>query len=126
MKVKEITESLADLKHPGMGEQPQDHYLLELPTETHLLGKLEQSGQVVRIVKRVDHVKFSDKPNWILIDLDLTEKGKKFKWLPGDTRFTWVREFSREEIENENIGDSIGMRDVGGQWASTGARNHQM
>jgi hypothetical protein len=126
MRIKEIVENWGNRHMHGMGERPQAHYLLELPSETHLLGKIEQTGQVVRILKRVEHVKFSNKPDWLLIDKDLHEKGKELKWLPGDTRFSWVREFSREQIADENIGFSIGGNDASGSWADSGARFKQM
>jgi len=77
-------------------ERASDQQLLELGAEPHVLGKLESTGRVVRIVKREQRVKFSEKPDWILVDMDLSEKGKELKWLPGNTRFTWVREFNRD------------------------------
>jgi len=128
MRIKEITENYISNQHMGMGtERPDDQRIMELGDDKlHLLGKIARTGQIVRIVKRVDRVQFSDKPDWLLVDMDLNEKGKEFKWLPGDTRFTWVKEFTREELAQENTAFGIGDQDAGGNWANTGAKFHQM
>jgi hypothetical protein len=120
-------ESIGNQYNHGSGtiERVQDMpKFMEQGSEPHLLGKLEKTGQVVRIIKRVKHVQFSEHPDWLLIDKDLTEKGKEFKWIPGNTKFTWVKEFSREEIENENIGMSVGMAPALQPWGSTPIGNY--
>jgi len=127
MKIIEIIrENWITNQQMGLGsERPADQSVMELGGDKpHLLGKLEKTGQVVRILKRVKHVQFSDQTDWLLIDLDLTEKGKELKWLPGTTKFSWVKEFSREEIENENTGDSIGMGPHPAPWGPSPVGNY--
>ena len=128
MRFKEFSENYVSNSHMGLGsERPDDQHIMELgDDQSHLLGKLERTGQVVRIVKRVDHVQFSDKPDWLLVDMDLSEKGKEFKWLPGDTRFAWVKEFSRDHTVDEHTGWAVGYGDAGGNWGATGAKFKQM
>jgi hypothetical protein len=79
------------------------------------MGKLEDNGKVVRILKKAHNVQFSDKKGWLLIDTDPGKgaKGLGAKWIPADTRFTWVRPFHGHIDENfadgrhpEDKGDS--------------------
>jgi hypothetical protein len=141
MRYREFQENHATNSHLGRGqERPQDQRIIELSdNKPHLLGKLEKTGQVVRIVKQVKQVQFSDEPNWILVDFDMSEQGKEFKWLPAATRFVWVREFGRdqqimerprpnrgEEQLKDNTAFGMGNQAAGGNWANSGARNKQM
>ena len=59
------------------------------------IGKLEDSGKIVRILKKAHSVQFSDKKGWLLIDTDPAKgaRGLGAKWIPADTRFTWVKPF---------------------------------
>lgn len=64
------------------------------------IAKIESTGKIVQILKMVEHVEFSDERGWILIDPDLGKPdmgnsiGLNIRWIPADTRFTWVREIS--------------------------------
>jgi hypothetical protein len=63
--------------------------------EDAMMGKIESTGKIVRIIRKQHSVKFSDQKDWLLIDTD-PEKGDKgagLKWVPASTRFEWVREF---------------------------------
>jgi hypothetical protein len=141
MRYKEFRENYATNHHMGLGsERQQDQRIIELgDNKPHLLGKLEKTGQVVRIVKQAKQVQFSDEPNWILVDFDLSEQGKEFKWLPAATRFVWVREFGRDQQIMEkprtrkrerklrdNIGYTLGHGPAAGQWGNSGAKFKQM
>lgn len=53
--------------------------------------------RLVEVKKVADRVGFSDKRGWILIctDFEQVERRKQhFKWVPAETRFEWVREFT--------------------------------
>ena len=62
------------------------------------IAKLADTGKIVQIRRVVDRVQFSDQPGWILIDPDCGapdmtgSTGLNLKWIPGTTRFTWVRD----------------------------------
>jgi hypothetical protein len=65
-----------------------------------MMGKIESTGKIVRIIRKQHSVKFSDKKDWLLIDTD-PEKGDKgagLKWVPASTRFEWVRPY-RETVD---------------------------
>jgi hypothetical protein len=68
--------------------------------EDAMMGKIESTGKIVRIIRKQHSVKFSDKKDWLLIDTD-PEKGNQgagLKWLPASTRFEWVRPY-RETVD---------------------------
>ena len=68
--------------------------------ESAMMGKIESTGKIVRIIRKQHSVKFSDQKDWLLIDTD-PEKGDKgagLKWVPASTRFEWVRPY-RETID---------------------------
>ena len=68
--------------------------------EDAMMGKIESTGKIVRIIRKQHSVKFSDQKDWLLIDTD-PEKGDKgagLKWVPASTRFEWVRPY-RETID---------------------------
>jgi hypothetical protein len=60
------------------------------------VGKMED-GKIVQIVRTATTVEFSKVPGWICICIDFEKpirKQEQVKWIPGDTKFTWVHEFS--------------------------------
>jgi GNAT superfamily N-acetyltransferase len=68
--------------------------------ESAMMGKIESTGKIVRIIRKQHSVKFSDQKDWLLIDTD-PEKGNQgagLKWLPASTRFEWVRPY-RETVD---------------------------
>jgi hypothetical protein len=76
--------------------------------EDAIMGKIESTGKIVRIIRKQHSVKFSDKKDWLLIDTD-PEKGNQgagLKWVPANTRFEWVRPY-RETVD-ENFADGKG------------------
>ena len=77
------------------------------------IGKLEDSGKIVRILKKAHSVQFSDKKGWLLIDTDPAKgaRGLGAKWIPADTRFTWVKPF-RGNLD-ENFADGRNPQDKG-------------
>jgi len=83
--------------------------------EDAVMGKIEQSGQIVRILKKQHTVPFSSDKDWLLIDTDPAKgnKGLGIKWVPATTRFEWVRPYRDTVDENfidgrhpEDKGDS--------------------
>jgi hypothetical protein len=82
-------------------------------SEDATMGKIEQSGQIVRILKKQHSVPFSDEKNWLLIDTDPAKgnKGLGIKWIPADTRFEWVRPY-RDTVD-ENFADGKNPQDKG-------------
>jgi putative chitinase len=89
---------------------------------TTLMGKLADTGKIVRIVKQVKGPKFAKDPDetWTLIDTD-PAKGNKamgLKWVPSDTAFEWVREYL-EKIDESQLDE--GLRDWIAALAATGA-----
>jgi hypothetical protein len=75
--------------------------------EDAMMGKIESTGKIVRIIRKQHSVKFSDQKDWLLIDTD-PEKGDKgagLKWVPASTRFEWVRPY-RETVD-EKINNDI-------------------
>ena len=82
-------------------------------TEDAMMGKLEDSGKIVRILKKAHTVPFSDEKNWLLVDVDPAKgnKGLGLKWIPADTRFEWVRPY-RDTVD-ENFADGRNPQDKG-------------
>jgi len=76
--------------------------------EDAVMGKIEQSGKIVRILKKQHTVPFSDEKDWLLIDTDPARgnRGLGLKWIPAHTRFEWVRPY-RDTVE-ENFADGRG------------------
>jgi ribosomal protein S18 acetylase RimI-like enzyme len=79
-----------------------------IQNEDAMMGKIEDSGKIVRILKKAHTVPFSDEKNWLLIDTDPAKgnKGLGLKWVPADTRFTWVRPY-RDTAEPSVTEDSL-------------------
>jgi len=78
--------------------------------EDAVMGKIEQSGQIVRILKKQHTVPFSSDKDWLLIDTDPAKgnKGLGIKWVPATTRFEWVRPY-RDTVD-ENFTNYQGVR----------------
>jgi hypothetical protein len=74
-------------------------------SEDAMMGKIADSGKIIRILKKAHTVPFSDEKNWLLVDMDPAKgnKGLGIKWIPADTRFEWVRPY-RDSID-ENFND---------------------
>ena len=74
--------------------------------EDAMMGKIADSGKIVRILKKAHTVPFSDEKNWLLVDMDPAKgnKGLGIKWIPADTRFEWVRPY-RDSVD-ENFANS--------------------
>jgi hypothetical protein len=68
--------------------------------ESAMMGKIESTGKIVRIIRKQHSVKFSDQKDWLLIDTDPGKgnQGAGLKWLPASTRFEWVRPY-RETVD---------------------------
>jgi hypothetical protein len=64
-------------------------------------------------LKKAHTVPFSDEKNWLLVDMDPAKgnKGLGIKWIPADTRFTWVRPY-RDTVD-ENFADGRNPQDKG-------------
>jgi len=71
--------------------------------EDAMMGKIEQTGKIVRILKKQHSVPFSDEKNWLLVDTDPAKgnKGLGLKWVPASTRFEWVRPYKDSLAEAE-------------------------
>ena len=83
----------------------------EFIVETAMMGKIADSGKIIRILKKAHTVPFSDEKNWLLVDTDPGKgnSGLGIKWIPADTRFEWVRPY-RDNVEQgvvEGQGDQI-------------------
>jgi hypothetical protein len=70
--------------------------------EDAVMGKIEQTGKIVRILKKQHTVPFSDETDWLLIDTDPARgnRGLGLKWIPASTRFEWVRPYRDTVAEN--------------------------
>ena len=70
--------------------------------ETAMMGKIADSGKIIRILKKAHTVPFSDEKNWLLVDTDPGKgnSGLGIKWIPADTRFEWVRPYKDTVDEN--------------------------
>ena len=84
-----------------------------IKNEDAVMGKIEDSGKIVRILKKAHTVPFSDEKNWLLIDTDPAKgnKGLGLKWVPADTRFEWVRPY--RDTTDENFADGKNPQDKG-------------
>jgi hypothetical protein len=82
-------------------------------TEDAVMGKIEQTGKIVRILKKQHTVPFSDEKDWLLIDTDPARGNRSLglKWIPAHTRFEWVRPY-RDTVE-ENFADGRHPEDKG-------------
>lgn len=85
--------------------------------EDAMMGKIANSGKIIRILKKAHTVPFSDEKNWLLVDMDPAKgnKGLGIKWIPADTRFEWVRPY-RDTVEqdvDENFADGRNPQDKG-------------
>jgi hypothetical protein len=71
-------------------------------TEDAVMGKIEQTGKIVRILKKQHTVPFSDEKDWLLIDTDPARGNRSLglKWIPAHTRFEWVRPYRDTVAEN--------------------------
>ena len=71
-------------------------------SEDAMMGKIADSGKIIRILKKAHTVPFSDEKNWLLVDMDPAKgnKGLGIKWIPADTRFEWVRPYRDSIDEN--------------------------
>ena len=74
----------------------------EFIVETAMMGKIADSGKIIRILKKAHTVPFSDEKNWLLVDTDPGKgnSGLCIKWIPADTRFEWVRPYRDSIDEN--------------------------
>ena len=74
----------------------------EFIVETAMMGKIADSGKIIRILKKAHTVPFSDEKNWLLVDTDPGKgnSGLGIKWIPADTRFEWVRPY-RDTVEQD-------------------------
>jgi len=73
---------------------------------TAVMAKLADSGKIVRILKKVHSVQFSDEKGWLLIDTDPARghRGLGAKWIPATTRFEWVRPYlEKTDIKEDAI-----------------------
>ena len=70
--------------------------------ESAMMGKIESTGKIVRIIRKQHSVKFSDQKDWLLIDTDPAKgnQGAGLKWLPASTRFEWVRPY-RDTVDED-------------------------
>ena len=64
-------------------------------SKTNMMAKIESTGKIVRIIRKQHEVKFSDQKDWLLVDVDpaLGNRGLGLKWIPANTRFSWVRPY---------------------------------
>ena len=60
---------------------------------TSLMAKIEQSDKIVRILSFSENVRFSDKKNWFLLNMEPHKRMGDLRWVSTDMRFTWIREF---------------------------------
>ena len=76
----------------------------EKVNEDAMMGKIEATGKIVRILRKQHSVPFSEQKNWLLIDTDpaMGNRGLGIKWIPADTRFSWVRPY------RETVAEAIG------------------
>ena len=84
-----------------------------IKNEDAMMGKIADSGKIIRILKKAHTVPFSDEKNWLLVDMDPAKgnKGLGIKWISADTRFEWVRPY-RDSMD-ENFADGRNPQDKG-------------
>jgi hypothetical protein len=108
-------EHLDDLDQTGLQKVKQhlERVKENFVSEDAMMGKLEDSGKIIRILKKAHTVPFSDEKNWLLVDVDPAKgnKGLGLKWIPANTRFEWVRPY-RDTVE-ENFADGRNPQDKG-------------
>jgi hypothetical protein len=54
-------------------------------------------GRMVEVVRVADTVRFSPERGWVMVCMDFEKpfsKRAEFKWMPANTRFDWVREYT--------------------------------
>jgi len=80
-----------------------DNWIKKDLNEDAMMGKIEATGKIVRILRKQHSVSFSDKKNWLLIDTDPAKgnKGLGIKWIPAETRFEWVRPYKETVSERQ-------------------------
>ena len=83
-------------------------------SEDAMMGKIADSGKIIRILKKAHTVPFSDEKNWLLVDMDPAKgnKGLGIKWIPADTRFEWVRPYRDTVDENFADGQNPGRKEL--------------
>ena len=88
-KLKELCKKIADT-------------FLKEDTEPVMIGKIEATGKIVRIIRKQHSVLFSPDKDWLLVDVDpaLGDRGLGIKWIPANTRFSWVRPYRSTVDEN--------------------------
>jgi hypothetical protein len=112
-------EHLDDLDQAGLQKVKQhlERVKENFVSEDAMMGKLEDSGKIIRILKKAHTVPFSDEKNWLLVDVDPAKgnKGLGLKWIPADTKFTWVRPYrdTAEQGVAENFADGRNPQDKG-------------
>lgn len=81
-------------------------------TEDAVMGKIAQSGKIVRILKKQHSVPFSNETGWLLIDTDPARgnQGLGIKWVPASTKFEWVRPYRDTVEENFDDGKNPGRK----------------
>ena len=61
---------------------------------TYLIGKLEETGKIVRIMSYSKNVGFDTEQHWFLIDMEMHKHNSLgYRWIKTNTRFLWIREF---------------------------------
>ena len=61
---------------------------------TYLIGKLEETEKIVRILSYSENVMFDDEKHWFLIDMEMHKNNSLgYRWIKTNTRFLWIREF---------------------------------
>ena len=67
-----------------------------------LIGKIEKDGKIVRLLRFERNVGFSKKKCWFLSsEPHKHANNSDLRWIPSDTRFSWVRVFKQKENDNE-------------------------
>ena len=60
---------------------------------TFVMAKIEQSDKIVRILSFSENVRFSEKKNWFLLNMEPHKQMGDLRWVSTNMRFTWIREF---------------------------------
>jgi len=97
-KIKNLCKQFADTFLPNHLHEDDDN--------TAMMGKIESSGKIVRILRKQHSVPFSNEKDWLLIDTD-PEKGNKglgIKWIPAKTKFSWVKPYLEKIDELSFLG----------------------
>ena len=82
--------------------------LREFLPESAKIGKIAKTGKIVRIYRRDSDKEFNGVQDWMLVDTDPARgvRGQGLKWIPGDTRFEWVRDYLEKVTEIARIPQS--------------------